>query len=153
MWFYNFLKKSNKLIKLQKEKLKNENVKWLKNLDKLQNKPTIFFGNEFLDALPIKQFINFKGNWYERYVQKHKGVFNFTKVKCNMERVENKIKLKLSKNQNFLEISFEEIKIIKKLNNIIKKIMDVFSLLIMHTQIKKCLILSKLLKNIKKLIF
>ena len=124
--FYNkcdfiIFEKSNKLIKLQKEKLKNQNIKWLKNLDKLQNKPTIFVGNEFLDALPIKQFINFKGNWYERYVQKHKGIFYFTKVKCNMKRVENKIKLKLSKNQNFLEISFEEIKIIKKLNNIIKK--------------------------------
>ena len=124
--FYNkcdfiIFERSNKLIKLQKEKLKNKNVKWLKNLDKLQNKPTIFFGNEFLDALPIKQFVNLKGNWYEKYVQKHKDVFNFIKVKCNMKRIESKTKLKLSKNQNFLEISFEEIKIIKKLNNIIKK--------------------------------
>ena len=54
------------------------------------NKPTIFFGNEFLDALPIKQFINFKGSWYERYIQKNKGIFNFTKVKCNIEKVEKK---------------------------------------------------------------
>ena len=84
--FYNkcdfiIFEKSNKLIKLQKEKHKNEKVKWLKNLDKLQNKPTIFFGNEFLDALPIKQFVNLKGNWYEKYVQKHKDVFTTKELK------------------------------------------------------------------------
>ena len=49
--------KSKKLIKFTKKKFKNYKVKWLKNLDKLKNKPTIFIGNEFLDALPIKQFI------------------------------------------------------------------------------------------------
>ena len=109
--FYNkcdfiIFEKSNKLIKLQKEKLKNEKVKWLKNLDKLQNKPTIFFGNEFLDALPIKQFINFKGSWYERYIQKNKDIFNFAKVKCNIEKVNKKNKIKKIKKSKFFRNIF-----------------------------------------------
>ncbi len=113
--------KSNKLIKLQKKKLKKDKVTWLKNLNKLNNKPTIFIGNEFLDALPIKQFINYNNNWYERYVKKEAGTYNFTEIKCDIKKIEKKLNFKISKKQNFLEISFQEIKIIKKLNNIITK--------------------------------
>tara|TARA_B100000965_G_scaffold310427_1_gene269781 strand:+ start:840 stop:1880 length:1041 start_codon:yes stop_codon:yes gene_type:complete len=113
--------KSNKLIKLQKEKLKKNKVTWLKNLDKLKNKPTIFFGNEFLDALPIKQFINYNKIWYEIYIKKQAKAYNFTKIKCDIKKIEKKLKLKISKKQNFLEISFEELKIIQILNNIITK--------------------------------
>ena len=124
--FYNncnfiIYEKSKKLIKLQKEKLKFSKIKWLNNLDKLENRPTIFVGNEFLDALPIKQYINLNNIWYEKYVKKNGKVFNFTNVKCNIKEVEKKLNLKVSKNQNFLEVSFEQLKIIKKLNSIIKK--------------------------------
>ena len=31
-----------------------------KNLDYLESNPTIFLGNEFLDALPIKQYVKRK---------------------------------------------------------------------------------------------
>ena len=113
--------KSNKLIKLQKEKLKKDKVIWLKNLDKLKNKPTIFFGNEFLDALPVKQFINNNNIWYERYIQKKGETYNFIKIKCDIKKIEKKINLKISKKQNFLEIPFLELQIIHKLNNIITK--------------------------------
>ena len=89
--------KSNKLIKLQKEKLKKDKVIWLKNLDKLKNKPTIFFGNEFLDALPVKQFINNNNIWYERYIQKKGETYNFIKIKCDIKKIEKKINLKISK--------------------------------------------------------
>ena len=54
---FKIFEKSEKLIKLQKSRLKKYNIKWLKNFDKLDNKPVIFLGNEFLDALPIKQYI------------------------------------------------------------------------------------------------
>ncbi len=113
--------KSNKLIKLQKDKLKKNKLKWLKNLGKLKNRPTIFFGNEFLDALPIKQFINNNNIWYERYVQKKAGTYNFTKIRFDVKKVEKKLNLKILKKQNFLEISFEELRIIRKLNDIITK--------------------------------
>ncbi len=118
---FSIYEKSNKLIKSQKEKLKKHKVTWIKNLDKLKNNPTIFFGNEFLDALPIKQFINYDNIWYERCIEKKGGVYNFTKIRCDIKKIEKKINLKISKKQKFLEISFEEFKIIQKLNNIITK--------------------------------
>ena len=74
---FSIYEKSNKLIKVQKEKLKKYEVKWIKNLNILKNKPTIFFGNEFLDALPIKQFINYNNIWYERYIEKKKWFLQF----------------------------------------------------------------------------
>ena len=113
--------KSKKLIKLQKEKLKHYKIKWLKNLYNLENRPTIFLGNEFLDALPIKQYLNINNKWYERYVQKKGSIYSFTNIKCDIKKIEKKLNLKISSKQNFLEIPFEELKIIKQLNKIISK--------------------------------
>ena len=31
-------------------------MSWIKNLDHIKNGPVVFFGNEFFDAIPIKQF-------------------------------------------------------------------------------------------------
>ena len=111
--------KSKKLIQLQKKKLKKHKVKWLKDLNKLENRPTIILGNEFLDALPIKQFVNFNNQWYEKFIQKRDNVFSFVQKKCNTKKIEKKLNLKIFENQNFLEISFEEIKLLKKLNYLI----------------------------------
>ena len=124
--FYNkcefvICEKSEKLIKIQKEKLKQDKVKWLKNFNKLQNKPTIFLGNEFLDSLPIKQYNKINKKWYERYVQKKNGKYNFTNIKVDIKKIEKWLDLKITKNQSFLEISFEELNIIKKLNSVITK--------------------------------
>ena len=113
--------KSRKLIKLQKEKLKSEKIRWLDNLNKLKNIPTIFLGNEFLDALPIKQFFYFNKNWYEKYVQKKDSAYSFFNKKCDIKKIEKKLDLKITNNQNFLEISFEEFRIIKKLNYIVQR--------------------------------
>ncbi len=116
---FQIYERSYKLIKIQKEKLKKNKIKWIKNLDKLENKPTIFIGNEFLDALPFKQFIYLKKKWYEIYIQKKSGHYNFTNIKCDIKKIENKLGFKIQTKQDFLEISFEEIKIIKKLNSFI----------------------------------
>ena len=56
----NILEKSILLKKIQKKKLKNNNVKWLKTLNEISSIPSIFIANEFFDALPIKQFIKKK---------------------------------------------------------------------------------------------
>ena len=124
--FYNkcdffIYEKSNRLIELQKKLLKQHKITWLRSLNKLKNKPTIFFGNEFLDALPFKQFINSNNSWYERYIQKKDGVYDFVKIKCDLNKIEKKLNLKISNKQNFLEISFVGLKIIQKLNSIITK--------------------------------
>ncbi|MBO6037694.1 MAG: SAM-dependent methyltransferase [Acetobacter sp.] len=46
---------------------------WHECLTDLPEGPLILIGNEFLDALPIRQFIQKNAVWYERYV--YKGMF------------------------------------------------------------------------------
>ena len=65
----NILEKSLHLKKIQKIKLKNQNVTWIKNLNNLSKIPSIFIANEFFDALPVKQFIKKNNKWYERNVK------------------------------------------------------------------------------------
>ena len=48
--------KSRFLRRTQKNKLKGTNVKWINDYKKIKGGPIIFFGNEFFDAIPIKQF-------------------------------------------------------------------------------------------------
>ncbi len=48
--------KSNLLKNVQKRNIKNDRVKWIDNFDNIKKGPVIFFGNEFFDAIPIKQF-------------------------------------------------------------------------------------------------
>ena len=52
--------KSPLLKKIQKNKTKKYQVKWIDNLNKVSKNPSIFLANEFFDALPIKQFIKKK---------------------------------------------------------------------------------------------
>jgi len=59
---------SNFLKKLQKKNIMSKDVKWVRNFDKIKNGPIIFFGNEFLDAIPIKQFKRKKNHLHEKYL-------------------------------------------------------------------------------------
>ncbi len=114
--------KSPKLIKLQKNKLKGNNINWLSNLDKIKKKPTIFLANEFFDSIAIKQFIKLGNSWFERFVnlKNIKKAFFFDK-KFNMKKFEKKIKYKISYKQNFVEYSNIGIKYLKEISKIIKK--------------------------------
>ena len=58
--------KSNFLKKLQKKKINNKKVKWITNFNSIKNGPVIFFGNEFFDAIPIKQFTNKNNQFFEK---------------------------------------------------------------------------------------
>ena len=68
-----------------------------------------------------KQYLYVNGLWYEKYVQKKGNKYSFTKIKSNIKKIEKKLNLEISKKQNFIEISFEEQRIIKKLKKIILK--------------------------------
>jgi len=118
----NILEKSNYLKKIQKQKLKNKNVKWLKNLNEISNIPNIFIANEFFDSLPIKQFIKKKKKWYERNVKfSQLTPPEFIDILTNIKKVEKKIGFKISHKQKFIEyspLSMKYLKIIsKKINS------------------------------------
>ena len=52
-----FYEKSELLTSNQKKYFNKNQVSWIDNFEKVRKGPVIFFGNEFFDAIPIKQFI------------------------------------------------------------------------------------------------
>ena len=58
--------KSPFLKKLQKQNLNNRYIKWIKNFNSITKGPVIFFGNEFFDAIPIKQFSKINNELFEK---------------------------------------------------------------------------------------
>ena len=114
--------KSPRLKKIQKRKLKKYKIIWINNLKKINQNPTLFIGNEFFDALPIKQFIK-KGNlWYERFIDISNKEKKIIEKKTNIKKFEKKIGIQISKNQNFIEFSPLAFEIIKSVSTIIKKL-------------------------------
>ena len=83
--------KSPSLIKVQKNKIKKNNIKWIANLKKLNNFPSIFLANEFFDSIPIKQFFKKKDVWFEKFVNIHKNKKPyFIKKEINIRSIEKK---------------------------------------------------------------
>ena len=58
--------KSSFLKKIQKKKIHNNEIKWIDNFKQIKKGPVIFFGNEFFDAIPIKQFKKIKNTYFEK---------------------------------------------------------------------------------------
>ena len=95
--------KSNRLKKIQKKRIVSKKVSWIKNFKDIKKGPVIFFGNEFLDALPIKQFKRINSNIFERYASLKKNKVNFFYEKAEKKYV-NKLKnYKLLKNNGVIE--------------------------------------------------
>jgi NADH dehydrogenase [ubiquinone] 1 alpha subcomplex assembly factor 7 len=67
----NFIETSPRLRAIQREAVPN--VVWHNDLSDLPHGKLILLANEFLDALPIRQFVRVGGTWQERHV--HEGVF------------------------------------------------------------------------------
>jgi NADH dehydrogenase [ubiquinone] 1 alpha subcomplex assembly factor 7 len=57
---------SPRLRAIQAERLPN--AMWHDGLDTLPDVPMVMLANEFLDALPIRQFVRRDGRWFERFV-------------------------------------------------------------------------------------
>ncbi len=113
--------KSDFLIKIQKKKIKDKSGKvfWIKDLKKIKSGPVIFFGNEFFDAIPIKQFLIHRNHYFEKYYNTNKnGVKEFYKKAKNSDKKKLK-SFKSLKGLNFVEypkLGFQELdKIIKKI--------------------------------------
>ena len=113
--------KSSYLKKLQKNKIKFKNIRWISDINRISKYPSIFIANEFFDALPIKQFIKKENNWYEKYIINKKQNLDFFEKKIKKEYIEKLLNQKLSKNQNFIEFSPLANKKLSIISKIIKK--------------------------------
>jgi len=115
------LERSKLLQKKQKVNINKKNIKWLNDLNELDDLPCIFLANEFFDALPIKQFIKKQRKWFERHVRFFNNKFEYLDVPFDMEKFENKIKFKIAKQQDFIEYSPQSTEYFKIINNKIKR--------------------------------
>jgi cyclopropane-fatty-acyl-phospholipid synthase len=117
----NILEKSQLLKKIQKNNIKNKRIKWLDNLNDLNNFPCIFIANEFFDALPIKQFLKKDKRCYERYVDfSNSEKLEYLDIPFDMQKFEKKIKFKISYKQKFIEYSPLATEYLKSIINKIK---------------------------------
>jgi len=118
----NLLEISDKLKTIQKVKTNNKKVKWIKKINEINCGPVIFLGNEFFDALPIKQIYKKKKLFFEKYValsnDNKKVKFLHKKANNNLiRRIQN---LNLISIGNTIEYPIEALKfleaIAKKIN-------------------------------------
>ena len=126
---YYFLEKSKSLKKIQKKNLKNEkNIYWIDNLKEFEKKDNlIILGNEFFDALPVKQFGKRGDSWFEKYVffnKKKQLSFIFKKAKLeSIRKIEKIYNLKINK---FIEYPLILEKLIKNISDLLKNKNSIF---------------------------
>ncbi|MBL6786242.1 MAG: SAM-dependent methyltransferase [Candidatus Pelagibacter bacterium] len=114
---------SNYLKKIQKKNILDKNINWINNFNLIKKGPVIFFGNEFFDALPIKQFKRKKNSILEKNFildksYKIKEIFN----KASKNDIKTLKSYKTLKKLNFIEFpkfGFQELKkMIKKISEL-----------------------------------
>tara|TARA_Y100000389_G_scaffold194780_1_gene225254 strand:+ start:771 stop:1817 length:1047 start_codon:yes stop_codon:yes gene_type:complete len=114
--------KSPNLIRKQKNNIKFNKIRWVKNLNKIKNLPSIFLANEFFDAIPIKQFLKYKNTWFEKYVHiSSEKKLSLINKKIDIKTIEKKINFKISEKQSFIEFSPLGLKYLLIIFKLIKK--------------------------------
>ena len=112
--------KSSYLKKIQKKNISDKNVIWINNFNSIKKGPVIFFGNEFFDALPIKQFKRIKNSILEKNYTLDKN-YKIKEVFKKATKTDIKIlkSYKTLNKLNFIELPKFGFQVLKK---IIKKI-------------------------------
>ena len=85
--------KSNLLKNIQKKNIKEKKINWLNSINKIKDGPLLFFGNEFFDAIPIKQFKKKNNKIYEKHLNLQNGLLN----KIILKKAPNEIIKELKK--------------------------------------------------------
>jgi len=119
----NLLEISDKLKTIQKLKINNRKVKWIKKIKEINCGPVIFLGNEFFDALPIKQIYKKKKLFFEKHValSKNNKKIRFLNKKANNSLIRRVQKLNLISMGNTIEYPLEAIKFLGAIAKIINK--------------------------------
>jgi cyclopropane-fatty-acyl-phospholipid synthase len=112
--------KSNLLKNLQKKNINNSKVKWIKKFSNIKKGPVVFFGNEFFDSIPIKQFSRKRDYLFEKHysLNKKNNIDEIYKKASNKDISQIK-KFRVLNNLKFVE--FPKLGL-DELNKIVKKI-------------------------------
>ena len=119
----NLLEISKKLKVIQKKKITNKKVKWIKKIEDIKYGPVIFLCNEFFDSLPIKQIFKEKNKFFEKCVglsNKDKKI-QFLYKKANKKLIRSIKKLNIISDENMIEYPIESIKYLEKISKKINK--------------------------------
>ena len=117
------LEVSDKLKVIQKTKINNKKVRWIKKITEINYGPVIFLGNEFFDALPIKQIYKRKKLFFEKYVtlSSDNKKIKFLNRKANDNLIKRIHDLNLVSIGNTIEYPIEAIKFLKAIAKKINK--------------------------------
>ncbi len=112
--------KSKLLIKTQKNIIQETRVKWINNFSSIKKGPVVFFGNEFFDAVPIKQFSkNGKSLMEKCYLINSKGFHETFRI-ASRKDIKNISSYKSLNGSKFIEypkLGLSELdKIVKKIS-------------------------------------
>ena len=120
---------SNFLKDVQERNINNNNIKWIKNFRNINDGPVIFFGNEFFDAIPIKQFKYKKGILFEKHYTLDKN----NKVKEIFKKASKQDLLNIHSYKSLKKLKFIEFPKygFKELKKITKKIVQLKGCLLM----------------------
>ena len=114
---------SNYLKKIQRTNIKSDKVKWIKNFQNIDDAPVIFFGNEFFDAIPIKQFKRKQKKLYEKnYFLNDNYKIKETLKKANKQDLKNIQSFEVLKNLKFIEFPKSGFNEMKKIIKTISKL-------------------------------
>ena len=117
------LEKSIFLRKVQKKKILNKDARWIDNLSEIKKGPVIFFGNEFFDAIPVKQFKKIKNNIFEKYytLEKDKNIKEIF-IKASPASIKIIKSYNSLKNLRYIEFPQFGLQELKKINKKISKL-------------------------------
>ena len=108
--------KSNLLKNIQKKNIKEKKINWLNSINKIKDGPLLFFGNEFFDAIPIKQFKKKNNKIYEKHLNLQNGLLNkIILKKAPNEMIKELKKFNLIKSDGVIEypkLGLEELNVI-----------------------------------------
>lgn len=86
------IEQSAHLKTVQKTTLKDYSAQWIESVDDLPvDRPLIVFGNEFLDALPIRQFITDRSEWHERKITSHSNQLSYCETVIETENLKSRL--------------------------------------------------------------
>jgi len=114
---------SDYLKKIQKKNILDHSVNWINNFNSIKKGPVIFFGNEFFDALPIKQFKRKKNSILEKnYILNKNNEIKEIFKKASKNDIKILKSFKTLQKLNFIELpklGFKELKkMIKKISQL-----------------------------------
>ena len=119
----NLLEISDTLKAIQKKKINNKKVRWIKKITEINYGPIIFLGNEFFDSLPIKQIYKKKKLLFEKHVAltNDNKKIKFLNKKANYNLVKRIQDLNLISIGNTIEYPIEALKLLRDIAKKINK--------------------------------